>query len=305
MITLGMALPHYDRLFPTDLDGTTTTLALSYARRAEEAGLHQLWVSDHLWVDVAVHDRRRSPDCWSLLAAIAATTQRIRIGSLVTPAPLRRPAQLLAQISAVLDLAPDRLDVGLGAGWQAQEFAACDLDLPTASERLASIDSSAALIRSTWREASPPICVGGKRSGILRTAGRVGDSWNLAWDPTPEDFTARLATVRRVAAAAGRPLGAPAAAVSMTTIIAENESHLRECWSRLCRWVPGGHLDGVPYEVWRRKGLIGTRNEVVERVEKWVDLGVDHIVCALGMPFGLFDDEQITLLGDVARRSTR
>lgn len=305
MITLGMALPHYDRLFPTDLGGATTTLALSYARRAEEAGLHQLWVSDHLWVDVAAHDRRRSPDCWSLLAAIAATTQHIRIGSLVTPAPLRRPAQLLAQISAVLDLAPDRLDVGLGAGWHAQEFAACDLVLPTTAERLASIDSLAALIRSTWGTAGPPICVGGKRSGILRTAGRVGDSWNLAWDPTPDDFTARLKRVRRVAAAAGRTAEVPTATVSMTTIIARDENHLLECWLRLRRWVPGGHLDGVSYEEWRRRGLIGTEDQVAERITMWGELGVDHIVCALGMPFGLFDDEQITLLGDMAERSTR
>lgn len=209
MISLGVALPHYDGLFPVRAgrDGTATGLALDYARHIAAAGLSQIWVSDHLWLDVAARDRRRSPDCWSLLAALAATTQHIRLGSLVTPAPLRPPALLLHQIGTVHDLAGERLEVGLGAGWQAPEFAACGLAFPSGAERLDSVISVAELIRSTWGAAAPRICVGGKRSGIRRIAGRVADTWNLAWDPRPDDFVALLAAVRAVAGAAGRPAG--------------------------------------------------------------------------------------------------
>ncbi|MGH3370144.1 MAG: LLM class flavin-dependent oxidoreductase, partial [Nocardioidaceae bacterium] len=87
MTTIGVTLPHYDGFFPDrDVKGAhRTSLALEYAHRIEAAGLHEVWVSDHLWLEVAPGDRRPSADCWTLLAAIAATTRTVRLGSLVTP----------------------------------------------------------------------------------------------------------------------------------------------------------------------------------------------------------------------------
>ncbi|MER5547100.1 LLM class flavin-dependent oxidoreductase [Streptomyces sp. NPDC002589] len=305
MITIGLALPHYDGFFPTP--GVTgahrTRKALAYAQRAEQAGLHQVWVSDHLWLDVAPQDRRRSPDCWTLLAAIAATTRRIRIGSLVTPAPLRTPELLVHQIATVADLAGERVDIGLGAGWNADEFAAAGRRFPAAADRLASVERTAALIRAELGPTAPQVWVGGKRSGILGVAARIADGWNLAWNPAPADYRRCLGRLNTAEPSARRSTVPILRSVGLTTVIGADEADLHQRWTRLRRWVPGGHLDGLSFDAWRSRGLIGTPDEVHNRLTTWKSLGVDHVVCALGMPFGLFDDEQIDLLTAAARRA--
>jgi alkanesulfonate monooxygenase SsuD/methylene tetrahydromethanopterin reductase-like flavin-dependent oxidoreductase (luciferase family) len=270
-----------------------TQATLSTAHRAEEVGFHAVWVSDHLWLDVAPGDRRRSPDCWALLAALAATTDRIRIGSLVTAAPLRPPALLSHQVATVVDLAQGRLDVGLGAGWNTAEFTAAAIPFPDTASRLTLVEDIAQQIRTDLGPTAPPIWIGGKRSGILAVAGRIGDAWNLAWDPTPEDFRRRLARLQERRATNSTPM---LLSVGLTTVIATDEADLRQRWDRLQAWAPGDHVTRLGFDAWRRRGLIGTPDEVRARAAGWADLGVAHIVCALGMPFGLFEEKQIDLV---------
>lgn len=304
MITLGLALPHYDGLFPDpNIAGSARTrAALAYAERAEAAGFHELWVSDHLWLDAGDGRRRRSPDCWTLLTALATVTQRIRLGSLVTAAPLREPALLTHQIATASDIAGPRIDVGLGAGWHAAEFEDANVHFPTSTQRLAAVEATANLLRTRLGSSAPPIWIGGKRSGILSVAGRVADGWNLAWDPSPDDFTRRLNTVLTTAEARNPDSRSTLLrSVGLTTVVGKDEDDLHRRWQRLRRWVPARHLDAVPFEAWRHRGLIGTPDEIRSRLLTWERLGVDHIVCAMGIPFGLFDDEQIEMLAQMAR----
>jgi alkanesulfonate monooxygenase SsuD/methylene tetrahydromethanopterin reductase-like flavin-dependent oxidoreductase (luciferase family) len=299
--TFGIAIPHYDGLFPQTAGRPTLGVAeaaLAAARRAEEAGFHSVWVSDHLWIEPAPGDRRRSPDCWALLAAIAATTQHVRVGSLVAAAPLRPVSLLLHQAATVADLAPGRLDVGLGAGWNAAEYAAAGIGYPAVKDRLDQVEETALRIRAEFAPEPPPIWIGGKRTGILAVAARVGDVWNLAWDPTPEDFSRRLAYLKTVDERAA----APQSSVGLTTLIGTDEADLRRRWDRLRTWAPGDHLTRVGYDTWRQRGLIGTPDEVRARASNWAELGVTHIVCALGIPFGLFEDDQLDLLAATVLR---
>jgi alkanesulfonate monooxygenase SsuD/methylene tetrahydromethanopterin reductase-like flavin-dependent oxidoreductase (luciferase family) len=167
MISFGLALPHYDGLFPSRAiaGAARTRAALSYAQRAESIGFSEVWASDHLWLELADGKRRYSPDCWTLLSAIAATTDRIRLGSLVSAAPLREPALLAHQVATVVDLAPGRVDLGLGAGWHEPEFAAIGVRFPPVSERLSAVERTAASVRASLGIQAPPIWIGGKRSG--------------------------------------------------------------------------------------------------------------------------------------------
>jgi len=295
MTTFGLALPHYDGFFPdTSIAGARRTrAAISYAQRAEAIGFDEIWVSDHLGLNIDDGPARRSSDCWTLLAAIAAETRSIRLGSLVSNASLRPPALLAHQVATVLDLAGPRIDVGIGAGWNRDEYATAGLAFPSGPERLALVKGTAAELRRATGTAIPPLWIGGKRSGILTVAAEIADGWNFAWDPTPDQFRSRYARLGDLAGQTGRAV--PQASVGLTTVVGRDERDLQRRWERLRRWVPGGHLDSVQFDEWRTRGLVGSVEEVSDRVHRWGQQGVDHIICAFGMPFGLFDDEQLDL----------
>src|SRR5206468_12692201 len=85
-LKLGLALPHYDFSFPAGGPATFQRVA-EYAARAERLGFHQLWVSDHFWLDLTRYGgppgRQGSPECWVTLAGLAMVTNTVRLGSLV------------------------------------------------------------------------------------------------------------------------------------------------------------------------------------------------------------------------------
>src|SRR5918995_2574630 len=98
---------------------------LDLARRAEDLGFDSLWVPDHFLLG---SDNDSEPiggwECWSLLAALAATTTHVELGSLVGCTGYRNPA-LLAKIASTVDeISGGRLVLGLGAGWAESEFRA-------------------------------------------------------------------------------------------------------------------------------------------------------------------------------------
>ncbi|WP_046469447.1 LLM class flavin-dependent oxidoreductase [Allosalinactinospora lopnorensis] len=297
MTTFGLALPHYDALFPQHAvtGAHRTQAALDYAHHAEENGFTEVWVSDHLWLDLDAGPRRRSPDCWTLLAALAAATRRIRLGSLVTNASLRHSALFTHQVATVCDIAGDRVDVGLGAGWSAPEFTELTGTVPPVQERLQAVEHSADSVRHHLGADAPPIWVGGKRRGILTTAARIADGWNLAWDPTPQTYRHRSRMFANAAKEAGRDASGISHSVGLTTFLGSDEDDLHRRWRHLQRWVPGGYLDNANFDAWRKRGLIGTPEEVRHRITQWKELGVSHIVCAFGIPYGICDDEQLNL----------
>ena len=173
---LGLALPHYPFSFPTP-QPSIARRAIEYATLAEDAGFHQVWVSDHFWVDVATAgqpERRQEPaECWTLLAAIAATTTRIRIGSLATPIGFRNPNLLARMVTTVSELAAGRLDVALGAGWNESEHRANGLDFPPAGQRLASLADTVGFFGGECRTC-PSGLPGSARSYLRSPRSRTG-----------------------------------------------------------------------------------------------------------------------------------
>jgi len=140
---------------------------------------------------------------WTMLAALATQTNRIRIGCQVSGMVYRHPA-VLANMAASIDvISGGRLDVGLGAGWNEQECAAYGIDLPPLKERFDRFDEGVeaivGLLSNTHttlegryvkltdarcepkpvQRPHPPIVIGGKgRTRTLRTAARFAQQWN-------------------------------------------------------------------------------------------------------------------------------
>src|SRR5581483_1341231 len=93
---------------------------VALARACEESGLEGLFRSDH-YQSVFGIAGRASLDAWATLAALAAVTDRIRLGTMVSPASFRRPSVLSRMVATVDHVSGGRVELGLGAGWNAAE----------------------------------------------------------------------------------------------------------------------------------------------------------------------------------------
>lgn len=135
------------------------------AANADAAGIHRVVVSDHVVFGNALDAyadpklggieggrQPTGPDGWwleplAVLTFIAARTERIRLGTSILLAALRRPAVLAKQLSTIDVMSNGRLDVGVGVGWQREEYTACDLDF---DRRGTHLDDTLRAITSLW-----------------------------------------------------------------------------------------------------------------------------------------------------------
>ncbi len=196
-------------------------------RMADEGGLHWVSVWDHFYANPL---REREDPCFegvASMAALAASTERVRVGCLVFCALFRNPG-LLAKAAVTIDhLSGGRCELGVGAGWFEEEFRDFGYRFPPLGERLDQLEEALTILRALLREGevsfkgrfyqmegavcSPRprnpglrIWVGGR--GPKRTpriAARYADGFNVPY-PTPEMFAARLRSVDEACEALGR-----------------------------------------------------------------------------------------------------
>ena len=234
-LKIGLNLPIGERM----LGGQTAswTDLLAYARRAEALGFDSLWLADHLLLEWQGHTNG-TWECWSLLAALAAATERVELGSLVSCAIFRNPALLAKMADTVDEISGGRLILGLGAGWDGPEYRAFGYP---ADHRVARFEEALRIIAPLLRTgrvdfagqyyaardcelrprgprpAGPPIMIGAKGPRMLRLAADHADLWN-AEGPLrhPDDYVERRASADDACAAIGRDpatLGRTAAVV--------------------------------------------------------------------------------------------
>ncbi len=189
---IGIQLPEIERFVPWP---EYREMALA----AEGAGFDSLWLGDHLLYDKP--DGAKGPwECWTLLAAIAAVTERPLLGPLVSPTAFRSPALLAKMAGTVDEIAGGRLVLGLGSGWNQREFDAFDFPFDkrvarfeeafaviTALIRTGHVDFSGDYHRAPNTELVPParpdlpIMIGSTGPRMLAiTAGEM-DWWNEWW----------------------------------------------------------------------------------------------------------------------------
>lgn len=197
---------------------------LAYYRQCLDAGegaLNALWFSDHLQKgDAPVFE------AWTTLTYLAALAPSYRVGHMVLGQSYRNPA-LLAKMAATLQMVSGgRLVLGLGAGWQEDEYLAYDYSFPKAGERIEQLAEAIDLIRAMWagspasfegrhysvRDAycepspqpRPPILVGGQGPKLMRVAAAKADAWT--WDGPLEMFRPPYERLIESCAEIGRPV---------------------------------------------------------------------------------------------------
>jgi probable F420-dependent oxidoreductase len=192
---------------------------LACARRAEDAGLADLWVQDHLAIppDGAEGSGGRYLDPLTALAWLAGQTTRIGLGTGVLNLPYRPPLPTAKSIASVQELSGGRLRLGVGVGWMEAEFRA--LGVPR-SQRGKRSDEALDFLHRAFasdvvsangqeflflpRPARPPIYVGGSGEHALRRAARYGDGW-FPMNSDPAQLRAGRQRLRELAQELGRP----------------------------------------------------------------------------------------------------
>ncbi|HET9729681.1 MAG TPA: LLM class flavin-dependent oxidoreductase [Acidimicrobiia bacterium] len=315
---IGVALPQYDWSIAGD-NPLSIASVLDYAAAAATLGADSVWLSDHLFLDLARYGGSPEPaaclDPIVTLAAVARRVPEVRIGTLVLCEAFR-PASVLAKSLATLDrLSNGRLDIGLGAGWYEPDYEALGMPLPAPRERLARLADAVEVVKGLLGggpftydgehhravdainhppavQAHPRVFVGGKGDRVLRLAARHADGWNTCWIWTPADYRARLEVLVRECDAVGRDPATVWRTLGLYALCGDDEADLARRFERLQAASPPGVIAGNLDE-FRRGRLVGTVDEVREQLEQWRDLGIDTLVVSMGaVPFqmGAVDD---------------
>ncbi len=178
---------------------------LTLAQHASRTGWDGVWLADHFMPN-AEDTSTPWPEAWTTLAALAATVENVRLGTLVTGNTYRHPA-VLAKMAATIDhISGGRLVLGLGSGWQENEHQQYGLPFNTFGERLAKLDEACRIIKSLFSETSTsfdgkyytltdaslepkpvqtplPLLIGGGGEKVtLKITAKYADEWNVWGD---------------------------------------------------------------------------------------------------------------------------
>jgi F420-dependent oxidoreductase-like protein len=270
--------------------------AREVAKTAELAGYDHLWVYDHV---ETVPRRAPEPmfEAWSMMAALTEITSKARLGQLVTCAAYRSPA-LLAKIAATVDvMSGGRLIYGVGAGWFEEEYRSHGWTFPPAGQRLQLLEETIQVAKALWTEpeatfhgqhawldgaisypkplqALPPIWVGGGGEKVtLRIAAEHADATN--WQVGLDEFVHKSAVLARHCEDLGRDPASIVRTHGPDCLLFDSEADL-------ARWLDspgGGHLWGEEdHKTYVRDNLVGTDEQVAEKVQAFLDAGCSEFV---------------------------
>jgi F420-dependent oxidoreductase-like protein len=132
-------------------EGMTYADTLAMTRAAEDAGFHASLLAEHYYPSSGIMDRM-SADAWVFLGGLARDTQRIRLGTLVSPVTFRHPS-VLAKMASTLDHMTDgRAELGIGAGWLETEHEAYGFPFGSPVERVDLVEEQLQVIKGLWTE---------------------------------------------------------------------------------------------------------------------------------------------------------
>lgn len=266
------------------------------ARAAEAAGYDSLWVYDHFH-NTPKPGQEAVFECWTTIAALAEVTSTIRLGPMVGCAAYRAPA-LLAKITSNIDvISGGRLEWGIGAGWYRGEFAGYGYEFGAPKERIGRLRETVEIVTSMWSEPEtsyegryyrlekaqcdpkplqrprPPVWIGGSGEQLtLRVVARLADKANFGGKP--HEFAAKREILKKHCAEVGRDEDEIEKTWSPEVFVRESEREIEQLHEagRL------GSRTGEPFDSWVAGNLIGTPEQVAEKIAAYVDLGCTYFL---------------------------
>jgi len=297
-------------------EGVTWEDWVRVARLVEETGLEGLFRSDHytaiIRADAVAHD------AWTTLAGLAAVTERIRLGTLVSPATFRHPS-VLARMSATVDhISGGRLDVGMGAGWYEREHLAHGFPFLDARRRFDLFAEQVEVVVRSWTEERfdhagpayelrdqaalprplqrphPPLVLGGTvRPRFAALAARFASEVNTL-GAANDELRERKARLDRACEEAGRDPSTLGFSVMTACFVGRDRAEVVERLGAFLALRGEGEPEAV-LEQRRDRWLVGTAEEVAARIEELRGLGVTRIFL---QHLNHGDDDMVRLVGD-------
>ncbi|MCA1834057.1 MAG: TIGR03560 family F420-dependent LLM class oxidoreductase [Actinobacteria bacterium] len=289
MARFGLQIPNFS--FGVDnaaLFGKVAELATA----AEEAGFDSVWVMDHLYQLPALGGAEQPMmEAYTTLGALAAVTQRVRLGALVTGVTYRNPAFLAKAVTTLDVISQGRAICGLGAAWHDLEHEAFGYEFPPAGERLSRLEEALQICRAMFTqevasfdgtyytikdlrnvprpvtEGGPPIMIGGggeKRT--LKLVAQYGDMCNFFGDP--DTFRRKVSILHQHCEDAGRDPD-EVMVTRLSTLIPTESPEQTEQMTKMAGAVPGRDV---------RAMNIGQEKEIIVQLEELTDAGVDYFI---------------------------
>jgi F420-dependent oxidoreductase-like protein len=253
------------------------------AALAEKLGYHSLWLVDHMWT-------RGMPDldhheCIALMAALAARTQKLRIGTLVICNSYRNPALLAKSLTTIDHVSNGRLEIGLGAGWMDEEYRAYGYEFPSMGRRLRQLEEGLQVLKAMFTEKRatfkgryytvdeaplnpkpvqkphPPILIGGSGEKVmLRIVAKYADRWNC---PAGYDsFEQKLNVLKDHCKAVGRDIASITISEQLLICMGATPDEVEQKWKMATRF---------PFA---KTGIKGTPREIVTQLRERVAKGI-------------------------------
>ncbi|HWO73327.1 MAG TPA: LLM class flavin-dependent oxidoreductase [Dehalococcoidia bacterium] len=282
-LKLGVALPQG---FP---DGKIDLrLIEAYAREAEAMGFDDLWTIEQITGSLPVLEPV------SLLAYLAAITERIRLGTAVVVTNLRNPVQLAKAVASIDHLSNGRLTLGVGLGVSTRMYAAFGIE---EEHRVARFLEGIRVMKALWTEPSanlegryfrlkgvsmepkpvqkphPPLWFGAHTEAAQRRAARHGDGWMGAGSTKIEDFFVELGRMRAILQEEGRDLASFPLSKRIYISVDDDESRARE---RMQAWLDGFY--GRPEARAEAWGVYGSSGRCLETLQRMRDAGLTHVM---------------------------
>jgi F420-dependent oxidoreductase-like protein len=307
--------------------GLTYAEQLDIARAAEDAGFEALFRSDHYESFPGPVDNPTT-DAWAVLAGLARETKRIALGTLVSPVTFRLPGNFAKVVTTVDEMSGGRIEVGLGAGWHADEHRRHGFPFPDIGERAGMLEEQLAILHGLWTEPDgwsfrgkhftiedalfrpkpvdapgrprtasgmvrPRIIVGGDgKPRSMRIAARYADEFNLS-SARPETAGAKYAALAEACRAAGRDPATMARSAMAGVLIGANAREVEKREQALLEALEvkagAGWLDER-----RTRWVVGTPDEARAMLARFTEAGVERIMLQDFVPRDL---EMIELMG--------
>jgi F420-dependent oxidoreductase-like protein len=301
----GLFIPQGWRLDLVGVDATDQwQTMLGVAKLAEAGPWESVWVYDHFHT-TPIPTSEATHEAWTLMSALAASTQRLRLGQMCTCMGYRNP-MYLAKVAATVDvISGGRTEMGIGGGWYEHEWDAYGYGFPGAGDRLAMLEEGVEIMRQAWTEGvahyagehyqvDGALChprplqsgglpfwiAGGGEKKTLRIAAQRAAYTNFG-DGTTEGFTHKSEVLKGHCDDIGRDFSEITRSTNFSVVIGRSEAEVEDRIARIeDRYRPFLAPDGLAATMgaYRNSPLRGTPEQIVEQLRAFSSVGVEYTI---------------------------